>query len=143
MEERITLKEWIENFNNGDYKEKDFDTQVKAGWYDWFCKDTSLAGKTNKMGNIIKKINNEYLLNKCYVFFKNNCPVVGPLYDDFRFCKIENDGDSRVLYTISIGDRRNNCKYTIYGRENDFRSPLFETNMVKGIINFLNNIKEI
>lgn len=142
MDERISLKEWIENFNNGEYEAKDFKTQCNAGWYDWFCKDESLANKTKKMGKIIKKINNEYLLNNCYVFFKNNCPVVGPLYDDFRFCKLVDDGDSRVLYTISINDKRNNYTYTVYGRENDFETALFETNYSKELVKFLNEIKE-
>ena len=30
--------------------------QIDAGWYDWFCKDTSLVNKTKRMGNIIKQI---------------------------------------------------------------------------------------
>ena len=135
--ERISLKQWIKNFNNGEYESEDFKTQCEAGWYDWFCKDTSLKNKTYKMGNIIKHITNENLLNNCYIFFKNNCPVVGPLYDDFRICSLET---GNVLYTIVIGDRREETTYVVYGRENDFTSALFKTNKSNLLINWINNI---
>ena len=47
--ENITVREWIRKFNNGDFDEKDFDTQCKAGWYDWFCSNEGLAGRLKKM----------------------------------------------------------------------------------------------
>ena len=68
-------------------------------WYDWFCKDSSLERKGHqllkKLSMIAKsdKFDNE----KCYVFFKNNCPCCGTLYDDFRICDIET-GD--VIFTV-------------------------------------------
>ena len=66
-------------------------------WYDWFCKDSALAGKTKKLGAKVCKIENSKRFNKetSYVFFKNNCPFVGALYDQFSICDIES-GD--VLY---------------------------------------------
>ena len=52
-------------------------------------KDTSLTNKTKKMGNIIKQIKpgGKVDLETSYVWFKNNCPINGPLYDDFRKLK--------------------------------------------------------
>ena len=76
MKNNISIREWIEKFNNGEFDSKDFDTQVNAGWYDWFCKEQSLSNRLKKMGNIIKDIKNDYILDNYYVWFKNNCPLV-------------------------------------------------------------------
>ena len=59
MEERITVRQWRENYINGMYNEKDTTTMCDAGWYDWFCKDSSLVGRLKKFGSIIKKIDND------------------------------------------------------------------------------------
>ena len=56
MMERIPLNKWIDEFLEGNFDSPDVKTQIKAGWYDWFCKDSSLVKKTSKMGNIIKQI---------------------------------------------------------------------------------------
>lgn len=71
-------------------------------WYDWFCKDKSLVGKAklllNRLNTLVKANNNKLFdPRKCYVFFKNNCPVCGSLYDDFRICSMEKE---EVIYTI-------------------------------------------
>ena len=136
--QEYNLKEWKERFNNGEFDDKSRKVQILAGWYDWFCKDTSLAGKTKRMGGIIKKLEDS---EKIYVWFKNNCPIFGPLYDDFRLADIET-GDT--LYTIKIGDTRDDFKYVIWGIDNDFEEPLLSTDERKEVIEFLNNkIKEI
>ncbi len=87
--EEITVREWIRRFKNGEFDKKDFDTQVNAGWHDWFCSDEALAGRLKKMGNIIKDIKNDYILDNFYVWFKNNSRCDYPLYDDFRFEPME------------------------------------------------------
>lgn len=70
----ITVREWIDKFNHGEFDNEDFKTQCAAGWYDWFCSTKSLAKKLKKMGNIIKDIKNDYILDNFRVWFKNNCP---------------------------------------------------------------------
>lgn len=138
--EEIKISEWIHKFNRGEFSAPDRATQIDAGWYDWFCKDTSLRNKTYRMGNIIKQIQNTKFLEECYVFFKNNCPIEGPLYDTFRIVPLKNDKDRRVLYTISIEDKREENTYVVYGRENDFEKPLFKTNYVKELVKYLNSL---
>jgi hypothetical protein len=49
MEKRINVLAWINRFNNGDFDKEDVKTQIEAGWYDWFCKDSSLLRKTQRM----------------------------------------------------------------------------------------------
>jgi hypothetical protein len=133
----MKLREWIERFNNGGFEGRDYNTQCNAGWFDWFCKDTSLANKTKRMGAIVKKINGEGKVNldTMYVWFKNNCPLDGPLYDDFRFADIET-GDT--LFTTQIDCCWNDKKYTVYGRKNDFQKPLFETDSSRELSKWFN-----
>ena len=142
MKERIALASWIDAFLNGEYDSADVGTQIKAGWFDWFCKDSSLANKTKRMGGIVKEVKTggKVNLTKWYVWFKNNCPLNGPLYDDFRFADLET-GD--VQFTIQLDCCWNEKKYTVYGRTPDgvghWEEPLFETDSVKELKNWLNS----
>ncbi len=133
---RQNVQEWIKCFNNGDYNDYSRNVQIEAGWYDWFCSDWELKLKTMKMGEIISKIKDGKInLKSTYVWFKNCCPCSYPLYDDFRFADIVS-GD--VIYTTVIDCGYDNKKYAVYGRSNDFVSPLFETNMDDELINWFN-----
>ena len=138
---QVNVKRWIERFLDGDFVNIDVKTQIEAGWYDWFCKDTSLAAKTRKMGNIIKDIRDggKVDLDGCYVWFKNNCPLNGPLYDDFRFADLET---GKVQFTIQINCCWNNTRYAVFGRTPDgqghWDTPLFETDSVRKLKQWLN-----
>lgn len=142
MMERISIASWIDAFNRGEFDSEDCKTQIKAGWYDWFCKDSSLAKKTQKMGNIIKgiKAGGKVNLKDWYVWFKNNCPLNGPLYDDFRFASLET-GD--VQFTIQINCCWNKHRYCVYGRTPDGQAhwdePLFETDSLKELKDWFNS----
>ena len=141
MENRICLQSWIGSFILGDFDSEDVKTQINAGWYDWFCKDSSLGRKTKRMGNIISKLREGGKVNfkNWYVWFKNNCPLNGPLYDDFRFGDLET---GEVQFTIQLDCCWNQKKYTVYGRTPDgqFHSDnaLFETDSVKELVEWLN-----
>lgn len=142
MEKRINVLAWIDSFNNGDFDKEDVKTQIEAGWYDWFCKDSSLLRKTQRMGRIIAKLNQggKADLANCYVWFKNNCPLNGPLYDDFRFADLET---GEVQFTIQLDCCWNNHKYVVWGRrekgkEFNHDKPLFETDSVKELVEWFN-----
>ena len=96
-------------------------------WYDWFCKDSSLKRKGEALLKKLKVIasSNKFDNDKCYVFFKNNCPCVGNLYDDFRICDKET-GD--VLYCVipKSGHKAHDRRAQVYGVDNDFREPIVE-----------------
>jgi len=92
------------------------------GFYDWFCKDASLRIRAERlMPKVIRFVKSKPNLNleKHYVFFKNNCPMSGPTYDDFRICDAAGD----VVYTVSPC-----CTHTgkaeVWGRENGFSEPI-------------------
>ena len=125
MDNHISLKEWLENEKAGMYQYGDVQTQIKAGWYDWFCRDQSLGKRLKAMMPKIKRIVKSAKIDqeKVYIFFKNNCPMVGSLYDDFRICDLAT-GD--VIYTIipRSGFEKNRGQSEVWGRENEFDGPL-------------------
>ena len=137
MDKQIKLSEWIQRFKSGEFEKPDTTTQINAGWFDWFCRDTSLANKTKKMGNIIKQIRAgvKVDLETSYVWFKNNCPLSGPLYDDFRIADIETNNN---LIVVQIDCFRNDTKYTAYERLDGFEKPVFQTDSSRELVKWLN-----
>jgi len=60
-------------------------------FYDWFCNDKSLKNRALAFLPKLKFLVKEEIIDpdKMYVWFKNNCPVNGTLYDDMRFSTLE------------------------------------------------------
>jgi hypothetical protein len=137
MEKQIKLSEWIQRFKSGEFDKPDSTTQIKAGWFDWFCRDSSLANKTIKMGNIIKQIQvgGKVDLERSYVWFKNNCPLNGPLYDDFRIADIENNNN---LFVVQIDCVWNDSRYTVFERLDGFEKPVFQTDSSRELVKWFN-----
>ena len=118
----ISIRQWIENYNSGKYDSQDVKVQSEAGWYDWFCRNESLCGKTKRLAPKVKQLakSSKVDVNNWYVWFKNNCPVFGSLYDDIRFADIKT-GD--VIYTIAFVKKYGQT-VELWGKENDFKHPL-------------------
>jgi len=137
MRNEISLRTWIERFNNGDFDAKDVTTQIEAGWYDWFCKDSSLANKTKRMGNIIKQFKDggKIDLDLHYVWFKNNCPLGGPLYDDFRIANIDTN---ETIYVVRISSLKEEYRYKVYEKLNNFKKALFKANLTRKVTDWIN-----
>jgi len=138
----INISKWIEKFDAGKFDYNDVDTQCDAGWYDWFCRDTSLRNKTYKLAPKVKKIAHLLgvgFMNSHYVFFKNNCPMAGKLYDDFRFCDLKT-GD--VIYTIVPAEGYDNSfgRASVYGKSNDFKEALAQGTWAD-IVEYFKNLK--
>ncbi len=134
---RIPLNIWIERFKNAEFENENTEVQIEAGWYDWFCRDTSLKNKTKKMGNIIKQIKDggKINLNETFVWFKNNCPMSAPLYDDFRIANIK-DGATQLV--IRINSPWKNERYVVYSVDDSFDKPVLLTNSSRELVKWLN-----
>lgn len=121
---KITLKQQIAAWkNNRAILNSDGDVCPFYGFYDWFCKDSSLRIRGERlMPKVIKflKANPDLDPEKHYVFFKNNCPMVGPTYDDFRICDLET---GNVVFTV-IPTCSHSGKAEIWGQANKFAGPI-------------------
>lgn len=125
VQKETPLAQWVQNFDAGQYDSANVNTQIGAGWYDWFCKDESLVRKLRLLAPKVKKIAKSPKIDptKTYVWFKNNCPMVGNLYDDFRIADITTN---ETIYTIvpSSGHTRIKGRAEVWGAANNWSSPL-------------------
>ena len=119
---RVTLKEQLEAFEKGIILDADGKESNCYNFYDWFCSDKALKGKSERLFKMVKrwvkKRNTD--TKKVYVFFKNNCPLGGPLYDDFRICDIETND---VIYTV-VPKCVHSGLTEVWGRDNQFQGPM-------------------
>lgn len=143
MENQKNVLKQLEDFRSGKFDDPSVDVQIDAGWYDWFCKESSLKRRTknlySKLNKVLKRneISQKFDPEKTYVFFKNNLPMVGIVYDDFRIVDIET-GD--VLYTIipKSGMNKELNKSMVWGKENDFQEPLYKGDWF-GLLEYFEN----
>lgn len=133
---KIPLREWLKNEAAGQYAGGDYHTQIAAGWYDWFCNDKALARRLKRMVPKVKKIAASPKINQdtMYVWFKNNCSMLGSLYDDFRIADI---ATGRIVYTITPASGHDSIKgqSEVWGAENDFDGPLYQGDW-QGVLTF-------
>lgn len=116
------------------------DKEILNLWYDYFCKSSSLV---NKGRALIRKLKKIYKLNelsgrkyfdpnKTYVFFKNNCPFCGNLYDDFRICDLET---REVIFTIQVNRYDQKHSAELWGQPNNFEGAILEGS-IKDVYNY-------
>ena len=127
----VNLKTQLESFANGIYLDSDGTESHCFNFYDWFCNDSSLKAKADRLfkatATFAKKF--EIDLNTHYVFFKNNCPMNGSLYDSFSIVDIES---SDVAYWVTPKSGHTGMA-EICGKANDFKDPLYSGNTISEI----------
>jgi len=119
----MNIKTWQDRFNKGEFNSRDNDIQIEAGWFDWFCKDSSLTARTQCLGRFIMRLRNSKRVNvdTMTLFLKNCRPASGqPLYD---VAAIKDANDEQVFW-ISFGDVREEAPCALYSPENGYKKPI-------------------
>lgn len=138
MRERIPIRQWQELYRSGAFRSTSLETQVEAGWYDWFCGDTALAGRLNKIGSVVMGITEPAILDHYYVCFKNNCPLSGPLYDHVRFEPLAGEPGG-CCFVVSLDCPYETQKWTLYTERHGFGAPEFGCGNVREMQRYLND----
>lgn len=139
MRENISVRQWQTMYRMGTFSDKNRSVQIEAGWYDWFCQDESLAGRLKQIAPAVMGITDPFILDNFYVWFKNNCPLNGPLYDDARF--EPPSGERGGNYFLVIKDSpHEKAKWTLYTERYGFQEPEFQCGNVREMIRYLNQL---
>lgn len=134
----MSVRQWQEAFRAGLFDDTSIDTQCKAGWYDWFCSDKALAGRLKKIGSVVMGITEPFILDNYYVWFKNNCPITGPLYDDVRFEPLVGARDGRY-FLVSLGSPYEKQKWALITERSGFNTE-FRCADVRDMAKYINDM---
>ena len=130
--ENINLNHQLEAFfDEGIYLDSDGNKSHCFNFYDWFCEDSELEDRAYRLICETNKFVGKFGVDTDthYVFFKNNCPMSGPLYDSFSICEVES-GD--VVYWVTPKSGHSG-QAEICGASNNFNEPLYIGNTLSEI----------
>ena len=139
MRDELSVRQWQEKFRAGAFNAQDRYTQCEAGWYDWFCQDHALAGRLQKIGRVVMGITDPFILDNYYVWFKNNCPLDGPLYDDVRFDPLSGERDGKY-FLVTLDSPHERLKWSLITERYGFDAPEFECRDVREMVRYINRI---
>ena len=141
MENKMTLRQFRERFNNGDFDSPDKNTQIEAGWKDWFCKEQELPERLTKTGEVINGITSDFILDNYHVVFTNLSTLNGSLFDEVKFdpvgIKEDDEKYKELAFSMEVGNTASGYKYAVAAPKNGYLSEM-QTNYVNKVRSFIN-----
>ena len=135
----MSVRQWQERFRAGDFNSRDLSVQCEAGWFDWFCRNDALAGRLKKLSSAVLGIKAPFILDNYYVWFKNNCPMAGPLYDDVRFEPLSGEREGKY-FVITLDCPHELAKWVLYTERYGYDAPEFCSGNVRDMRQYINSM---
>ena len=90
---------------------------------------------------MVTGITDPFILDNYYVWFKNNCPLHGPLYDDIRFAPLTEDRGGHGKYFLVTKDcLYEKAKWVQYTERYGLQEPEFQCANVREMIRYVNRL---
>ena len=84
-------------------------------------------------------VGNKIDIDKMGVYFKNNCPLAYPTYDDFRLYYLNDNGNEYVIEMMSeYTKQRFKANYVVFHKSN-WSKPVFMCRTSRELVNWLND----
>lgn len=115
MRENISVRQWQALYRGGAFAGKDLDTQRAAGWWDWECHDTALAGRLKKIASVVMGIKEPLILDNYSVCFSNHRTDRELLYDNMQFEPLDK-AEEIGFFMIFVGYPEEPYQFTLYTR---------------------------
>lgn len=99
------------------------------GFFDWFCRERGLMSRMLKLKGRIAYLVKMGVIDgdKNYVILKNNCPLDGELYDDFRVIDIETDEMVCGLApSLGYNSRKGVCEFWTFDDEGELVETFYD-----------------
>ena len=80
-----------------------------------------------------------FILDNYYVWFKNNCPVAGPLYDDARFEPLSGERNGKY-FIVSLDSPHEQAKWVLYTERYGYDAPEFGSGNVRDVVRYINSM---
>lgn len=84
-------------------------------------------------------ITDPYILDNYYVWFMNNGPVVGCLYDDTCFEPLSGKQDGKYCM-VSLDSPYESQRWTLFTERYDFRVPEYGCENVRDMVKYINSM---
>ena len=137
MAKEISVRQWQAKFRAGAFNSNDLDTQFQAGWEDF---GDPLNNKTvQNLAKVVMGITDPFILDNYSVWFKENCPAVGPLYGDVRFHPLSGESGGKYFLVI-LDSPHERMKWALTTERFGYGTPEFECKDVREMIKYINQI---
>ncbi len=123
--ERITVRQWQENYRAGAYRSKEVDIQRAAGWWNWNCRDDALAGRLRLIAPVVMKLNEPFLLDHYRVWFVNEGKWRKAVYDSVRFEPLDGGSDDIKFFKVDLRSPEESDNWTLYTKRFGLHAPEF------------------
>jgi len=118
---KVSINKFLEN--------PEANADSESNFYDWFCSDKALKGRMLALVPKLRFLVKEGIIDgdTHYVWFKNNCPVSGSLYDDIRISRLDNDEEFRGGFCPASGHNvENKCNVWTLGTNDEYKNREFK-----------------
>lgn len=138
---QITLREWIAKYKDGEFTDNvTRESLIAAGWLDYMSDLPEMAEYNIQVGELLESITNDYFLNHCYVYFKEQIPAEPMLESPYVIIHLKPKEANTEFSEIDIllHCQAEGVDYVVYELVEDIYITQFCTNDANDLVDFLN-----